>query len=542
VFGGDEDMSGGMMRRSGTATTVALVVVSALLAGACGSSSKSSTSSPTTEGGAGSSTIATSTGGATTSTSLVEPKSMDEWEALWTKQRADIVKRIKDNKWGKSADGKTVIGPEGFKVDLSKCPSGWSDTEGLSDTEIKIGQTIPQSGPAADYGNLGKAMAVIFDDYSTKGAFKDSTGKTRKINYIVKDDGYDPARTIPLTDELIDSEKVFAMSTLGSPNALKTYDKLNQRCIPQPFVQTGHPAWGDPVNHPWTTGLALSYTTEAVLWGGFIDQHFNELSPSGSKITVASLVSNNDFGKSYDVGFKAYLAQSANKDKINYVSETVEPSAPTVTDPMTTLAAKNPEVFIAMVFSSFCTQALTAAAQNGMRDKAKYLFQPSVCPGTTYAKKEAVGGDGAASTGWWQVNSGTKEINDPTQQGDPYIIFVRNLLTSKGIDPKSSSTLGSGISFSWTWSQALMVAGMLDGGLTRSNLVLAVHAMDMTHPYLLPGIKMSSDGNKKAFFVEGGAFQKWDVAKQTWVIQGNVIDLSGKSKNCAWDASAGICR
>jgi hypothetical protein len=115
-------------------------------------------------------------------------------------------------------------------------------------------------------------------------------------------------------------------------------------------------------------------------------------------------------------------------------------------------------------------------------------------------------------------------------------------LTSKGIDPKSSSTLGSGISFSWTWSQALMVAGMLDGGLTRSNLVLAVHAMDMTHPYLLPGIKMSSDGNKKAFFVEGGAFQKWDIAKQTWVIQGNVIDLSGKSKNCAWDASAGICR
>ena len=133
-------------------------------------------------------------------------------------QRAAIVKRIKDNKWGKSADGKTVTGPEGFKVDLTKCPAGWSETEGLTDTEIKIGQTLPQSGPAADYGNVAKGMSTLFDEYSNKGAFKDSLGKTRKINYIVKDDGYDPARTIPLTDELLDSEHVFAMSTLGSPN------------------------------------------------------------------------------------------------------------------------------------------------------------------------------------------------------------------------------------------------------------------------------------------------------------------------------------
>jgi branched-chain amino acid transport system substrate-binding protein len=519
----------------------AAALVMAVAASACGSSSKSRTALTTTTAG-GAATTTTAAPASTTSTSAVQPKSMDEWEALWTTQRAAIVQRIKDNKWGKSADGKTLTGPQGFTVDLTKCPAGWSDTQGLSDTEIKIGQTIPQSGAAADYGNLGKAMATIFDDYSAKGAFKDSTGKTRKINYIQKDDGYDPARTIPLTDELIDSEKVFAMSTLGSPNALKTYDKLNQRCIPQPFVQTGHPAWGDPVNHPWTTGLALSYITEAVLWGGFIDQHFSELSPTGGKITVAALVSNNDFGKSYDVGFKAYVAQSANKDKINYVTETAEPTAPTVTDPMTTLAAKKPEVFIAMVFSSFCTQALTAAAQNGLRDNAKYLFQPSVCPGTTYAKKEAVGGDGAASNGWWQVNAGTKELNDPSQLNDPYISFVRGLLTAHGIDPKSSSTLGSGIGFSWAWSQALIIAGQLDGGLTRSNLVLAVHSINMTNPYLLPGIQMASDGNKKAFFIEGGAFQKWDVAKQTWVIQGNIIDLSGKSKNCAWDAAAGICR
>ncbi|MEA3214370.1 MAG: branched-chain amino acid transport system substrate-binding protein [Acidimicrobiia bacterium] len=467
---------------------------------------------------------------------------MDEWEALWTQQRDAVVQKIKSNKWGKSADGKTVTGADGFAIDLSKCPAGWSETQGLSDSEIKIGQTLPQSGPAADYGNVGKAMTMMFDHYNNKGVFKDSQGKTRKVNLLIKDDGYDPARTIPLTDELIDSEKVFAMSTLGSANAMKTYDKLNQRCVPQPIIQSGHPAWGDPVNHPWSTGQQLAYNTEAVLWGAFIDQHMSEIAGSNGKVTVASLVSNNDFGKAYDVGFKAYIAQSPNKDKINYVSETIEPTAPTVTDPMTTLASKNPQVFIAMVFASYCTQAITNAAQNGLADKAKYLFQPSVCPGTTYAKKEAVGSEGTASIGWWQVNAGSKDINDPSQFSDPFIAWARDQLNAKGIDPKSSSTLGSGIYFAWSWVQALQIAGQLEGGLTRSNLILTVRSMNMTHPIHLPGIQFNMSGNKDAYFGEGGVFQSWDVAKQAWVVQGNVIDLSGKSKNCAWDQSAGICR
>jgi hypothetical protein len=144
----------------------------------------------------------TSTGGSATTTTIKQPTSMDEWEALWAQQRADIVKKIKDNHWGKSADGKTVTGPEGFSIDLSKCAAGWSDTEGLTDTQIKIGQAIPLSGTFADYGNLAKAMSIVFDYYSQKGAFKDVNGKTRSINYVYKDDGYDPARTVPIVDGL----------------------------------------------------------------------------------------------------------------------------------------------------------------------------------------------------------------------------------------------------------------------------------------------------------------------------------------------------
>jgi hypothetical protein len=192
----------------------------------------------------------------------------------------------------------------------------------------------------ADYGNIPKAMNLVFDYYGQKGSFKDSNGKTRTINLIVKDDGYDSARTIPLVDELIDSEKVFAQITLGSANAFKVYDKLNARCIPHPLVMSGHPAWGDPVHHPWTTGLQLAYNTESVMWGAFIDQHIGEFSPGKAKI--AALYLNNDYGK------------------------------------------------------------VAAAEQNGMHQSAKYLFMPNLCVASSLVGKEAVGGDAPPRTagGW----------------------------------------------------------------------------------------------------------------------------------------------
>jgi branched-chain amino acid transport system substrate-binding protein len=468
---------------------------------------------------------------------------MDDWEALWSKQRDAIVKRIKDNKWGKSPDGKLVTGPEGFKIDLSKCPAGWSDTEGLTDTTIKIGQAIAQSGTFAEYNNYSKGIKALYDYYANKGAFKDSAGKTRKVDYIVKDDGYDSARTIPIVDELLDSEKVFAVWTLGSPSTLKTYDKINQRCVPHPLAMTAHAAWGDPVNHPWTTGApAPSYSTEAVLWGAFLEQHLSEF-PADRKVKVASLIMNNDFGKLYDQSFKAYVAQSDKlKGRIDYISETIEAQAPTVTDPMTTLASKNPDVFIAMVAATPCTQAVTEAAQNGMHEKVKYLFQPETCSGTTFVKKEKVGGDGSAANNWWIVNPGGVDISDPVQQGDAWVKFSRDLLKSNGLEPDSSSLLGAGLAYGWPLDQALIVAGQLDGGLTRSNLALVLRAMDMTDPMALPGVRFHTNGNKDAYFIEAGVFQEWDTSKQSWVSKSNVIDLDGKSSNCAWDQSAGICR
>ncbi len=472
----------------------------------------------------------------------VEPKSMEEWEKLWAEERAAIVKNIKDNKYGKNAAGTAIVGAEGFNVDLSKCESGWSDTEGITDTSVKFGQSIAQSGTLADYGNYGKSMDVLFKYYSGKGLFKDSTGKTRSIEYVQKDDGYDANRAISNVDELLDSEKAFLVWTLGSPATLKTYDKINKRCVPQPFAMTGHPAWGDPVNHPWTSGAPVaSYTTEALFWGDFVESKFDEFGKD--KITVAALVMNNDFGKVYIQGFKEFINSSEKlKGKVDLVEEIIEPQAPTITDTMTTLASKQPDIFIAMTAGTSCTQAITEAAANGMKDTTKYLIQPNTCGGVSFIGKDKVGGDGQAGNGWLIFEGGLKEIKDPAMFEDPWIKFLRGELQKAGLNPDSSTLLGHGAAYGWLGVQVTAIAGELDGGLTRSNWLTAMRHMNMTPPTHFWGIKSAMSGAKDSYISEAAVLSQFDATKQLWVPQGEVVDLNGKSKNCAWDQSAGVCK
>jgi branched-chain amino acid transport system substrate-binding protein len=526
----------------------ALALTMAMVAAACGGdddggdSATGTTAGGTdvTTGGTSSTTTSSGSGAAGPAT---PPASMEAWEKLWEEQRAAVVKNITDNKWGVSADGKTLTGPDGFTVDLSRCSGGsWNNTEGLTDTEIKFGHTISLSGTTADYGNAAKTTKLMFDYYGEKGLFTDVNGKNRKVNYIVKDDGYDPARTIPLVDELIDSEKVFAVLSLGTPPILRTYDKLNARCIPNVFMQSAHPAFGDPENFPWTVGAPqTSYSTEAVLWGAFIDQRIDEF-PKDRKVKVAALIMNNDFGKIYDASFRAYLKDSPNKDRIEYVTQTVEPQAPSINDPMTTLAAGGPDFFIAMLAAQMCTQAVVAAAENGMKESVKYKMQPATCTGAAFVNKEKVGGDGMAADGWWLMNPAFKDFNDPAQFGDPFVAWARDLMQKNGIDPKMSSSFGTGILFTWPLVQTWAIAGQLPGGLTRANAILAARALDMTHAGHLPGVRLHLSGNRDAYAAEAGVFQQWDAAGQIWVVKGSVIDLDGKSKPCAWDKAAAVCR
>ena len=86
------------------------------------------------------------------------------------------------------------------------------------------------------------------------------------------------------------------------------------------------------------------------------------------------------------------------------------------------------------------------------------------------------------------------------------------------------------------------MAGQLDGGLTRSNFVLAQRVLDGVSPMHLPGIKMNMKGNADAYFLEGSDLSAWDTPSQQWAVKGDIIELSGKTKNCHWDVTAQACR
>jgi hypothetical protein len=258
-------------------------------------------------------------------------------------------------------------------------------------------------------------------------------------------------------------------------------------------------------------------------------------------VHVAALVANSDFGLAYEGPFKALIASSPNKDKIDFFTEKLEITAPTVTDPMTTLASKKPNMFITMTGAVQCTQIINEVAGNGMAETLKYKFMSSVCKSSAYVSKEKVGGDGSQSNGWYIVGGGQKDINSPDSDSDGFSVWARKFLADNGLDSKTSSNLGNGFYPAWAWTQSLIVAGQLDGGLTRTNLMLAFRAFDGTSPVHLSGIHINMNGNKDAYLLEGSDLSIYDSAQQKWVVQGNIIELSGKTPNCAWSTTTNAC-
>ncbi|MFQ3328788.1 MAG: hypothetical protein ACI85J_000512, partial [Candidatus Poriferisodalaceae bacterium] len=310
-----------MKSKSAVLRLLALFFAFAMVASACGSdddsSSSSSSSDSETEAAESESEEDDSSIGGGLSQDAVENAESNEtvlavdkadfdtetieglfeyWAANRASIAADLTAKIEAGEYG-VGDDNILRGPAGFEIDMNTCPSDWDNANGITDTEIRIGHTTAQSGNLAAYGNLGygwEAYANYLNDQDTFG--------DRDVILVMKDDGYVAAQTIEFIDELIESENVFAINTLGSPNTMAVYDKLNEECVPQPFVMTGHPAWGDPVNHPWTSGLQMSYSTEAILWGTWIKNNLADSLP----VTVAGLVMDNDFGLAYELGFEAY--------------------------------------------------------------------------------------------------------------------------------------------------------------------------------------------------------------------------------------------
>ena len=446
----------------------------------------------------------------------------------------ELTAGIESGDYGVGDDG-ILRGPSGFEIDISECPADWSNSTGITDSQVRIGHTTAQSGNLAAYGNIAYGWQNYFDWMNANDPIMVG-GSPRELMLVVKDDAYVAAQTIEFVDELIEAENVFSILTLGSPNTLAVYDKINAECIPQPFVMTGHPAWGDPVFHPWTTGLQMSYSTESILWGAWIKENLADILP----VRVAGLVMDNDFGLAYELGFDEWAA--ANPDIVSaYEPVRHDPAAPTLTNEMTTIAAFEPDVFISMTAGNPCLLAIQEAGANGLIDdiraKGGALFTPSVCKGIEAYLKPA----GDFADDWWIVGGGIKDSTDPKYSSEPFIEFINNNLDEGGLDP-AVSLYATGYMFGYPYGEALRIAADLPGGLTRTNFILAVRAINIYHPQALDGINAQLNGAVDAYFIEGSDFSQFDADAQSWNIIGAIVDVNGKSTNCAWDKDNGGCR
>ena len=168
-----------------------------------------------------------------------------------------------------------------------------ADTPGVTATEIKIGNTVPYSGPASSYGVLGKLESAFFGMVNEQGGVAG-----HKINYISLDDSYSPPKTVEQIRKLVEQEKVaFTFGTLGTPTNSAIVRYMNQKKVPHLFVSTGADKWGDYKDTPWTIGWQPSYRTEAQIYTKYILQQ----KPNAK---IAILYQNDDFGKDYPNGVK----------------------------------------------------------------------------------------------------------------------------------------------------------------------------------------------------------------------------------------------
>ena len=173
---------------------------------------------------------------------------------------------------------------------------------GVSDIEIKIGNTMPYSGPASGLGSLGKAEAAYFAMVNDQGGVNG-----RKINFITRDDGYSPPKTVEIVRHLVEEEQVLLMfSMLGTATNTAVQAYLNDNKVPQLFIATGAAKWDDPNHHPWTMAFTPNYPLEARIYGRYILKRL-----PGAKI--AALYQNDDFGKDYLVGLRQGLGDRADK-------------------------------------------------------------------------------------------------------------------------------------------------------------------------------------------------------------------------------------
>jgi branched-chain amino acid transport system substrate-binding protein len=370
---------------------------------------------------------------------------------------------------------------------------------GASDTEIKIGNTNPYSGPASAYGTIGKTIDAYFKKVNAEGGVNG-----RKITFISYDDGYSPPKTVEQVRKLVESDEVLAVfQPLGTPSNTAIQKYMNAKKVPQLFVATGATKWGDPKNYPWTIGWQPNYQSESRIYAKYIlEKH-----PNGK---IGILYQNDDYGKDYLKGFKDGLGDKA---KTMIVSELpYETTDPTVDSQIVNLKASGADIFFNITTPKFAAQAIKKAADIGWKP-VHVLNQVSSSVGAVLKPAGVENSVGILTTGY------LKDQTDPQWKDDAgFKAFIAFMDKYYPEGDKTSSFTGYGYSVAQTLVQALKQCG---DNLTRENVMKqAASLKDLKLDMLLPGITINTSPTD-FYPIEQNQMMKFDGTK--WETFGPIL-------------------
>jgi ABC-type branched-subunit amino acid transport system substrate-binding protein len=369
---------------------------------------------------------------------------------------------------------------------------------GATDTEIKIGNIVPYSGPASAYGIVGKAMGAVFQRVNDTGGING-----RKINFISYDDAYSPPKAVEQVRKLVESDEVLlTFGVLGTPSNSAIQKYLNAKKVPQLFLATGATKWNDPKHFPWTMGWLPSYQSEGNIYAKYLMKDH-----PGKKIAI--LYQNDDFGKDYLKGIKDGLGDKASNIVIE---ESYELSEPTIDTHIVKMKAANPDIMIYFTTPKFGAQALKKVGELGWKP-VQIIANVSASTATVMKPAGFENAQGVISAAY------AKDASDPQWKDDAGMkdfdaLIAKYLPDANRVD----SSMMTGYNMALTMVALLKTCG---DDLTRANIMKqAANIKDLEIAGLLPGIKINTSPTD---FAPISQLQTMRFDNGRWQLFGDVI-------------------
>ena len=373
---------------------------------------------------------------------------------------------------------------------------------GVTDTEIKIGQTMPYSGPLSAVGTMGRAETAYFDKINAEGGVNG-----RRIKLISLDDGYNPAKTVEQTRKLVEDEGVLLLfSSLGTPTNTAIHKYVNAKQVPHLFPQTGATKWGDPKNFPWTMGgLLLPYQIEGKIYARYILQ-------TRPDARIAVLYQNDDFGKDYLKGFKDGLGDKA--ARMIVAEAPYEVTDPMVDSQIIALKASGADTLFDVTSRKAAIQTIRKVYEIGWQP-LHIIKGPGTSVGSVLAPAGLDKSVGLISA------QAYKDPTDPLWRDDPGM--KKWLAWMKAYYPQGDIADDNNVN-AYVYAQTLVqVLRQCGDDLTRENVMhQAANLHNLELDMLLPGIRINTRPSDY-FPIEQTQLRRFD-GKQ-WVLFGGILGV-----------------